>query len=99
MYRRCGKWTVWFGDNLVDMLWENSYSTYRCIHASDRRVRRHGQYHFVTKALEEGLQWAFDTLKNKNKSPSNVPDKDMLEQEGIAAHLNEEYHQHCRLHT
>eukprot|EP00957_Ditylum_brightwellii_P082886 6301763-Ditylum_brightwellii.AAC.1 len=87
-----GKWTVWFGGGLVDVLWANSYSTYRSIHASDKRVRRCSQYKFVTEALEKGLQWTFDALKNKNKSPFELPAEDMLEQEGVAAHLNEEYH-------
>eukprot|EP00957_Ditylum_brightwellii_P002669 205220-Ditylum_brightwellii.AAC.1 len=62
MYRCNGKWKVWFGDGLVDMPQANSYSTYRSIHASDKRVRRHGQYKFVTKALEGGLQCDFDAL-------------------------------------
>eukprot|EP00957_Ditylum_brightwellii_P140654 10714595-Ditylum_brightwellii.AAC.1 len=85
MYGCNGKWTVWFGDSLVDMLWTNSYSTYRSIYASDKRVRRHGQYKFVTRVLEEGLQWAFDALKSKKKSPFELPTEDMLE-------LNEEDH-------
>eukprot|EP00957_Ditylum_brightwellii_P111326 8490346-Ditylum_brightwellii.AAC.1 len=58
-----------------DMIQSNSYSTYRYIHTSDRRVRRSGQCKFTTKALEEGLQWAFDTLKNKNTSPFELSEE------------------------
>eukprot|EP00957_Ditylum_brightwellii_P002018 155369-Ditylum_brightwellii.AAC.1 len=92
MYGCNGEWNFWFGDSLVDMLWVNSYSTYRGMRASDNRVRRHGQYKFVTKALEEGLQLDFNSLKNKNKSPFELPAKDVSEQEGVAVHMNKEYH-------
>eukprot|EP00957_Ditylum_brightwellii_P026827 2028448-Ditylum_brightwellii.AAC.1 len=77
MYGQNGKWTVWFSG---DVFWEKFYSTYRGIHASDKRVRRHVQY-----------KWTL-SLKNQNKSPSELPAEDMLEQEGVAVHLNVEYH-------
>eukprot|EP00957_Ditylum_brightwellii_P148293 11290729-Ditylum_brightwellii.AAC.1 len=92
MYGHSRKWTGWFSNSLVDILWANSHSTYRIIHASDKRVRRCGQYQFVIKALEEGLQWTFDPLKNKKKSHFKLPAEDVLEQERVSAHLNEEYH-------
>eukprot|EP00957_Ditylum_brightwellii_P180584 13755942-Ditylum_brightwellii.AAC.2 len=91
------KWTVCFGGSLVDMLHANSYSTYIGIHANDKRVRRHGQSMSLSpRQWKRDFIWAFGTLKNKKKSPFELPDEDVSEQERVAAHPNEEYHMHYK---
>eukprot|EP00957_Ditylum_brightwellii_P138449 10553151-Ditylum_brightwellii.AAC.1 len=58
MYGRVGKWTVRFGDGLMDMQQANAFSTYRGVHMCNSKVRRHRQASFLIEALEQGLNWA-----------------------------------------
>eukprot|EP00957_Ditylum_brightwellii_P138645 10567346-Ditylum_brightwellii.AAC.1 len=57
MYSHVGKWTVWFGDSLCDLLRANGFSCYSAVNIGNNVIRRRGQTKFITEALEEGLKW------------------------------------------
>eukprot|EP00957_Ditylum_brightwellii_P066043 5010084-Ditylum_brightwellii.AAC.1 len=65
MYGSVGKWTVWFGDGLGDLLWANGFSCYCAVNIGNNGIRRGGQIKFITEALEEGLKWARNSLDDK----------------------------------
>eukprot|EP00957_Ditylum_brightwellii_P129655 9890501-Ditylum_brightwellii.AAC.1 len=63
MYGCVGKWTVRFGDGLMDMQQANDFSTYRGVHMGNYKVRRCGQASFLREALDQGLNWALSLSK------------------------------------
>eukprot|EP00957_Ditylum_brightwellii_P177870 13548319-Ditylum_brightwellii.AAC.1 len=42
IYGCVDKWTVRFGDGLIDMQQANDFSAYRGVHSGNSKVRRHG---------------------------------------------------------
>eukprot|EP00957_Ditylum_brightwellii_P042257 3200755-Ditylum_brightwellii.AAC.1 len=55
MHGHQGKWTVRMGGGLNDMLRANSFCTYKACNRGNRQVRCHGQYKFLSEALDDGL--------------------------------------------
>eukprot|EP00957_Ditylum_brightwellii_P178213 13574173-Ditylum_brightwellii.AAC.1 len=63
MYGCVGKWSVRFGDGLMDIQQTNAFSTYRGVHMGNSKVRRRGQASFLTEALKQELNWALSLSK------------------------------------
>eukprot|EP00957_Ditylum_brightwellii_P042748 3237017-Ditylum_brightwellii.AAC.1 len=42
MYGHVGKWTVWFGDSLCDLLGAYGFSCYRAVNVGNNGIRRGG---------------------------------------------------------
>eukprot|EP00957_Ditylum_brightwellii_P200013 15247595-Ditylum_brightwellii.AAC.1 len=53
MYGHQGKWTVRMGDGLNDMLRANALCTYKACNRGNPQVRHHGQYKFLSEALDD----------------------------------------------
>eukprot|EP00957_Ditylum_brightwellii_P111645 8516127-Ditylum_brightwellii.AAC.1 len=60
MYGCQGKWTVRMGDVLYDMLRANAFCTYNACNRGNPQVRCHGQYKFLSEALDDGFKWAVE---------------------------------------
>eukprot|EP00957_Ditylum_brightwellii_P137992 10520208-Ditylum_brightwellii.AAC.1 len=75
MYGYVGKWTMRFGDGLMDRQQASAFSTYRKVHMGNSKVNRHGQALFLTDALEQGLNWALSLSKcNSSKVFKDIVD-------------------------
>eukprot|EP00957_Ditylum_brightwellii_P041485 3141077-Ditylum_brightwellii.AAC.1 len=75
MYVCVSKWTVRFGDGLMDMQQTNAFFTYRGVHMSNSKVRRCGYASFLTEALEQGLDWALSLSKyNSSEAFKDIVD-------------------------
>eukprot|EP00957_Ditylum_brightwellii_P045842 3477910-Ditylum_brightwellii.AAC.1 len=65
MYGHQYKWTVRFGDGMVDMLHSGGFAVYCSIHSTVKTVRRRGQSRFMLDALATGLPLMLTELKRK----------------------------------
>eukprot|EP00957_Ditylum_brightwellii_P185576 14128604-Ditylum_brightwellii.AAC.1 len=65
MYGCQYKWTVRFGDGMVDMLRSNGFAVYRSIHSAVKTFRRRGQSKFMLDVLATGLPLMLTELKKK----------------------------------
>eukprot|EP00957_Ditylum_brightwellii_P026182 1980686-Ditylum_brightwellii.AAC.1 len=66
MHGPVGKLTVRFGDGLMDMQQANTFSTYRGVQSGNNKVRRHRKASFLSKSLEQGLNWALSLSKHNS---------------------------------
>eukprot|EP00957_Ditylum_brightwellii_P181910 13858807-Ditylum_brightwellii.AAC.1 len=65
MYGHQYKWTVRFGDGMVDMLCSDGFAVYCFIHSTVKAVRRRGQSKFMLDDLATGLPLMLTELKKK----------------------------------
>eukprot|EP00957_Ditylum_brightwellii_P179255 13655819-Ditylum_brightwellii.AAC.1 len=65
MYGHQYKWTVRFGDGMVDMQCSDGFAVYHSIHSNVKAVKRRGQSKFILDALVTGLPLMLTELKKK----------------------------------